>query len=118
MINDNVIKDFLYKKKVMAEEVLHKNPDAKILPTQPVPDELPPKENMIEILHKTCGEVAFYYTHVPGPREMMMSTRARTRSGDIIERGTGMICGSCGMPVEDHKHLQVRRRDMEAANHG
>ena len=115
--NDKIITGLPYSKKVMAEEVLHKNPTAKILPTQPAPDELPTCDHMIEILHKTCGEVAFYYTHVPQTGEMMVSTHARTKSGDTIERNAHMTCGSCGGNV-GMDQMQVRRRDMEAANHG
>lgn len=115
--NEKVIDNFNYDKKVMAEEVMHKNPGAKILPTQPVPDVLPSIEFMVEILHKKCGEIAFYYTHVPAKSEMMTAVRSRTVDGDKIVPGCPMICGSCGEHVGP-KGLQVRRRDMEAANHG
>ena len=113
--NDQAIRKFLYPKKVMAEEVLHANPGAKILPTQPAPDELPPTEGMIAILHKTCKEIAFFYTHVPIPGEMMMSTHARDRDGEPLLRGSRMRCGSCKCPIEGPGSLQVRKSDYEAA---
>lgn len=113
--NDKIITELPYDKKVMAEEVLHKHPDAKILPTQPPPIELPTCDHMIAIKHKTCGDVAFYYTHVPIRGEMMMSTRARTQSGDTIEPGQPMKCSSCGAHIESAGHLQVSRADYEAA---
>lgn len=114
--NDEVIKNFLYPKKVAAEEVLHKNPGAKILPTQPVPDDLPTCDHMIAIKHKICGAVAFYYTHVPNKGEMMTATRARTIGGDTIEPASPMICGSCGDHIEGPKDLQVSKLDYETAN--
>ncbi|HUU73726.1 MAG TPA: hypothetical protein VMW70_13945 [Burkholderiales bacterium] len=113
--NDQAIRKFLYPKKVMAEEVLHKNPGAKILPTQPLPDELPPIEGMIAILHKTCGGIAFYYTHVPIAGEMMLSTHARTVDGDAIEPGGRMFCSACNSSIEGANYLQVRKSDYEAA---
>ncbi len=114
-INEEAIKSFLYPKRVAAEEVLHKNPGAKILPTQPIPDELPSCKHMIPIKHKTCGAVAFYYTHVPAKGEMMTATRARTIGGDTIEPGATMTCGSCGDGVHPI-HLQVSKTDYEAAH--
>jgi len=109
------IQGFLYPKKVMAEEVLHKNPGARILPSQPVPDDLPTCFEMIAIKHKICGAVAFYYTHVPGKGEMMTASRARTIGGDTIEPSSPMICGSCGDGVESSE-LQVSKIDYEKAH--
>ena len=114
--NDKAIQDFLYPKKVAAEEVLHKNPGARILPSQPAPDELPTCFEMIAIKHKTCGAVAFYYTHVPGKGEMMTASRARTIGGDTIDPSSPMICGSCGEHIESANYLRVSKTDYEKAH--
>lgn len=113
--NEKTIEQLDYNKKVMAEEVLHKNPGAKILPTQPVPDELPPVLEMIRIRHKTCGDTAFYYTHVPQTAEMMTAVRSRDIDGNPIEPGAPMMCGSCGENCGP-RSLMVNKTDFEAAH--
>lgn len=111
MNNDSVIKNLDYDRKVMAEEVLHNNPGAKILPTQPIPDELPPISEMEPLFHKTCGEVAYYYLHQPRRGEMLTATRARTIDGKTIEPGSPMICGSCAKHIEGPRQLRIRCSD-------
>lgn len=107
--NEKTIEQLEYDKKVMAEEVLHKNPDAKILPTKPIPKELPPISVMEPIFHKTCKQIAFYYTHVPEKCEMMTATRARDIDGKTIEPGAPMVCGSCKLNV-GMRNLMVKPR--------
>jgi hypothetical protein len=114
--NEEAIQSFLYPKKVMAEEVLHANPGAKILPQQPLPDVLPPMCAMVGVLHKTCKGLAFYYTHVPARGEMMTASRARDIRGKPIEPGAKMECGNCQLVIEGANFLQVRKADYEAAN--
>lgn len=112
--NDQAIKKFLYPKKVMAEEVLHKNPGAKILPAQPPPPADITIDEMIPILHKTCGDIAFYYTNVPQKGEMMLSSHARDRDGKPMHHGQPMKCGSCKGHIEGANYLQVRKSDLKA----
>lgn len=113
--NEKTIEQLEYDKKVMAEEVLHKNPGARILPQQPLPDSLPPMCIMVKVLHKTCKGLAFYYTHVPIRGEMMTATRARTIDGKPVEPGSAMICGSCKLNCGPSE-LQVSKADYEAAH--
>ncbi len=115
-LNDRVILTLDYGKKVMAEEVLHNNDGKKvtILPVEPVPPKDIATNEMIPITHKTCGHVAFYYTHVPCRGEMMRATNARDLKGRTIETNSTMRCGSCGEPISGPKDMQVRRKDHEA----
>lgn len=113
--NEKTIAQLDYDKKVMAEEVLDKNPGAKILPQQPLPDALPPKCLMIKVLHKPCKSIAFYYTHVPIRGEMMTASRARDINGKPIDPGAIMSCGSCKLTVNPQE-LQVSKIDYEAAH--
>ncbi len=98
-----------YEQRVMAEEILHKDPNAKILPTVPEPSTLPPIEDMEPIFHKTCKRIAFYYTHRPMKGEMMTAVRARHVNGTRLEKGQPMICGSCGENIEGPSYLQMRK---------
>lgn len=110
--NDETIQLLNYDKKVMAEEVLHGNGEhsVKILPTQPVPDELPPKEAMVKVLHRNCeGGIAFYYTHTPKRGEIMTAARARNIDGKPIEPGSPMRCGSCGAPCGNTGSLYISK---------
>ena len=98
-----------YEQRVLRDEILQKNPNAKILPTVPEPKVLPPIELMEAVWHKTCGGVAFYYTHRPQPGEMMTAVRARTKTGKRIEKGEPMMCGSCGINIEGPHVMRMRK---------
>ena len=97
------------EQKLMAEEILDKNPGAKILPTRPEPKELPGISDMEPIFHKTCRHIAFYYTHRPERGEMMTAVRARAIDGKRLEKGTPMMCGSCHEHIEGPSFLQMRK---------
>ncbi len=99
--NDRVIATLDYDRRVMSEEVLHRNPNqsVKILPTKPAPSSLPCKEEMVPVRHRACGGIAFYYTHRPHTKEMMTASRARDINGKRIEPSSIMRCGSCGLNV-------------------
>lgn len=113
--NDKVVKTFDHEKKVLAEEVMHKNPEAKILPTRPVPPKDISIDDMVPIYHKTCERMAFFYTHIPETREMMTSVRARTLNGGLIEPCSPMICGSCGEMIEGPRMMYVSKADLARA---
>lgn len=101
---------FNSEQRLMAEEILDKNPGAKILPTRPEPKELPGISDMEPIYHKTCEHIAFYYTHRPMKAEMMTAVRARGVNGKRLEKGTPMICGSCGDNIEGPSFLRMRKQ--------
>ena len=101
MLPDNPIPDNLnYTQRVMADEVLHKNPTAKILPTVELPDKLPGIEDLFPVHHMDCKNVAFYYTHMPVRGEMLTASRARTTKGKRCESAAPIMCGFCGGNVQ------------------
>jgi hypothetical protein len=104
--NDEIIKNFLYPKRVLAEEVLHKNPDAKILPSLGDPGKLN-IDDMVPIFHKPCRRVAFFYTHKPKTGELMMASRAMYANGSQPERNQKMVCGGCGAKIDYEDELII-----------
>jgi len=60
---------------------------------------------MIEIYHLTCEQPAFLYDHLPVAGEVARSALARTLDGRLVDPDSKMICGSCGKPIEDIRHL-------------
>lgn len=88
------------EQKVMAEEVLHRDPSAIILPPGTEGGKLPGTESMVPVYHigpLGCQKVAFYYTHMldRAGGEMPTATRAKFPDGSRPDRGQPMMCGSC-----------------------
>ena len=99
-----------HAQRVLRDEVLHKNPDAKILPSMEFDGKLPEDNaDMVPYYHTGCGLVAFYYTHVPAKNEMLTATRARFPDGTRPERGQKFVCGSCKSDLHFHGELTLEQ---------
>ena len=69
---------------------------------------------MIDILHLTCGRVAFRYDHSPHPGERIDPTHATLLDGTKPVVGDRMICGSCGKQALIEDLRPVHRRSSES----
>jgi len=56
---------------------------------------------MIDVIHKTCGEVAFRMKSRPVPGKVMRSTDAYLLDGSHPTEGSIFMCDSCKQPVEN-----------------
>lgn len=81
--------------KRLAEEILDLNPGAVIL--QPNAELRPDVgiRNMAKIYHVDCGDIAFYYAHVPVPGERLTAQSSRLVDGSRPDSGMPIVCGSC-----------------------
>ena len=50
----------------------------------------------VEMIHKVCGEVAFYYDHVPKPSDAPDCRAMINLDGSKPEPTDAPICGTCG----------------------
>jgi hypothetical protein len=64
---------------------------------------------MIAIIHKKCGAVAFYYDYFLKSGDKIKSECAKTPSGDLIPRGSTMICGFCheSTPLSSLRQMEL-----------
>jgi len=53
---------------------------------------------MIEMIHRECCRVAFYYAHVPHPNDIPQAALITLLDGTIPSENDDPICGSCGGP--------------------
>ncbi len=95
IMNNPIPGNLNYTQRVMADEVLHRDPKVRILPSRELPDKLPGIEDMLPVYHRTCKGLAFYYTHMPVRGEMLTASRARTVKGKRCEAATPIMCGTC-----------------------
>jgi hypothetical protein len=56
-------------------------------------------DNLIKIIHKDCGKVAFYYSHVPKIGEIIYHYNATIIDDSHPKVGDPMVCGSCGKGI-------------------
>lgn len=111
--------ELTHEQKVLAEEILHKNPGAVVLPPLGEPSEDDMKtENMVPIYHwghgEGCKQVAFYYTHRPQRGEMMSARRAKYPDGYRPDRNEPMKCGTCQSGVTMRGDLSFSPNYYEA----
>jgi len=60
----------------------------------------PISSNYIPILHKLCGNTAFYYRHLPVPGEIIEASKALLVDGTKPVRQEPMICGGCKQQID------------------
>lgn len=57
------------------------------------------EEELIDILHRTCGGVVFKYDHRPMQYDVIQATHVHLLDGSAAVPGQRIVCGACGMPA-------------------
>jgi hypothetical protein len=63
------------------------------------------------VIHLTCGKVAFYLTHRLHDGEVANSSNVILLDGTIPKDGDPAVCGSCGGLIEDFTKNYIRNED-------
>ena len=58
---------------------------------------------MINVMHKKCGNIAFYFKNIVNSGDIIRSTNITLLDGSIPKPGSIPICGSCNQQISFNK---------------
>lgn len=67
---------------------------------------------MISIIHKDCGEVAFYFRKKLCKGEMICASNVVNIDGTPAQSGDQIMCGSCGVLLHQIGDHNVEQKDQ------
>ena len=67
---------------------------------------------MISVIHKGCGEVAFYFKERVHSGEIIKSSNVINIDGTQAQPGDQIICGTCGTPLHQLGSQTVEQKEQ------